>query len=194
MVKKLLLILLFLPHSLYIENAESNTKITSSSNSYLSSIFTPQEQQWIANKKQLTYVYDPDWQPFEWKNEIGLHTGIIADLLKIIGQKTEINFIAINTQTWADSVELVKNNKVVMFSAITQNKEREKYLRFTSTDIFSYPAVLLTKFDDKTVYLDLEKDTSKKIIGIVKGSGLGSFIKKTRNYSGINFKKVKKKT
>ncbi|RKZ98743.1 MAG: hypothetical protein DRQ43_01055 [Gammaproteobacteria bacterium] len=188
MVKKLLLILLFLPHSLYIENAESNTKITSSSNSYLSSIFTPQEQQWIANKKQLTYVYDPDWQPFEWKNEIGLHTGIIADLLKIIGQKTEINFIAINTQTWADSVELVKNNKVVMFSAITQNKEREKYLRFTSTDIFSYPAVLLTKFDDKTVYLDLEKDTSKKIIGIVKGSGLGSFIKKT--HPKLNFQEV----
>ena len=188
MLKKLLLILLFLPHSLYIENAESNTKVTPSANSYVSSIFTPQELQWIADKQQLTYVYDPDWQPFEWKNEIGLHTGIIADILKIIGQKTGINFIAKNTQTWANSVEQVKSNQVVMFSAITQNKEREKYLRFTSKDIFSYPAVLLTKFDDKTVYLDMKKDMSKKIIGLVKGSGLGSFIKETN--PELNFQEV----
>lgn len=188
MFKKLLLILLLLPQYLYIDNAESNTKITPSANSYLNSTFTPQELQWIAKKQQLTYVYDPDWQPFEWKNEIDLHTGIIADILKIIGQKTGVNFIAKNTQTWAESVEMVKSSKVVMFSAITQNKEREKYLRFTAKDIFSYTAVLLTKFDDKTVYLDIKKDMSKKIIGVVKGSGLGSFIKNT--HPELNFQEV----
>ena len=126
----------------------------------------------------ITYVYDPDWAPFEWKNDIGVHTGIIVDILNLVQKKSGINLKPVNTGTWAESVELVKNGKADMFSAITQNEERENYLNFTSQDIYSYPAVLVTKFDDKHVYLDIEKDFTGKTIGIVKSSGLGDYIKK----------------
>jgi len=141
------------------------------------SFFTPEEKKWLERKQAITYVYDPDWAPFEWKNEIGAHTGIIFDLLSIIQKKTGIKFIPVSTNTWEESVELVKNRRAAMFSAITQNSTRDEYLRFTSKDVFSYPAVFITHFDDKKVYLNTEKDFKGKKIGIIKGSGLGQYIK-----------------
>lgn len=148
-------------------------------------IFTLNEQSWLEKKQAITYVYDPDWAPFEWKNDIEMHTGIIADILDIIRKKTGINFVSVNTETWAESVDLVKSFKADMFSAITQNSEREKYLNFTSKDVYSYPAVLVTQFDDKTVYLDISKDFKNKKIGIVKSSGLGDYI--TEKHPELNY-------
>jgi|GEM_PF-2882509 len=142
------------------------------------SAFTPKELKWLDKKQALTYVYDPDWAPFEWKND-NRHTGIIADILSLISNKTGIKFTPIPTNTWKESVELVKSGKVAMFSAITKNKTREGYLNFTSKDIYSYPAVLITKFDDKSVYIDIKKDFIGKKIGIVKSSGLGRYIKES---------------
>jgi len=149
------------------------------SGAQLQSPFTPKELKWLDKKQALTYVYDPDWAPFEWKNDSNKHTGIIADILSLIGNKTGIVFTPINTDTWKESVELVKSGKVDMFSAITKNKTREGYLNFTLKDIYSYPAVLITKFDDKAVYINIEKDFKGKKVGIVKSSGLGRYIKES---------------
>lgn len=143
----------------------------------LESLFTTKEINWLDNKQAVTYVYDPDWAPFEWKNEIDHHTGIIADVLNLIKKRAGIELTPVNTNTWQESVELVKSKKVDMFSAITQNSDRGEYLNFTSRDIYTYPAVLITGFDDKTVYLNIEKDVKGKRIGVVKGSGLGRYIK-----------------
>ena len=149
------------------------------SESKFESSFTPNELKWLDKKQALTYVYDPDWPPFEWKNDNDKHTGIIADILNLIGNKTGIAFTPIHTNTWKESVELVKNGEVDMFSAITKNKAREDYLNFTLKDIYSYPAVLITKFNDKTVYINIEKDFKGKKVGIVKSSGLGRYIKES---------------
>lgn len=148
-------------------------------------LLTSKERQWLDKKQTLTYVYDPDWAPFEWKNDKDTHTGIIADILEIIKNKTGIAITPVNTNTWGESVDLVKSGKVEMFSAITQNTAREDYLNFTSKDIYSYPAVLITRFDDKTVYLDIKKDFKGKTIGIVESSGLGRYIKD--NYPEIEY-------
>ena len=105
MIFKLLLLFLF-PLSLFAHD--------DSDNSHIHSTFTQQESIWIAEKPTLTYVYDPDWAPFEWKNEIGLHTGIIADIMTILEHKTGIHFIPKHTDTWKESVGLVKSEKIDM--------------------------------------------------------------------------------
>ena len=156
-----------------------------SSKQPLKSLFTPNELMWLDKKQALTYVYDPDWAPFEWKSDIDKHTGIIADIISIIEKKSGIKLIPVNTDTWEESVNLVKSGKAGMFSAITKNEKREAYLNFTSKDIYSYPAVLITKFDDKSVYINLEKDAKGKKIGIVRSSGLGHYIKE--NFPGLEY-------
>ncbi len=171
------LLLFFLPFSLYANNLASNFNDHKADTSSFVTSLTPEELKWLDKNQSLNYVYDPDWAPFEWKNDIGQHTGIISDILHIIEHKTGINLVATNTKTWEESIKLAKNAKIDMLSAITINNDREKYLNFTSKTIFSYPAVLVTRFTDKTVYLDIKKDIKNKKIGIVKSSGLGSYIK-----------------
>ena len=177
--------LALLPLVLFANESSLNTSAKTSSKSNIDSLFTPEEHKWLEKKQALTYVYDPDWAPFEWKNDIDMHTGIIADILSLISKNAGIELIAINTDTWEKSVDLVNSGKADMFSAITQNSAREEHLNFTSRDIYSYPAVFITQFDDKAVYLDIDKDFKGKRIGVVKGSGLGQFIKE--KYPGLEY-------
>ena len=171
-------LLFFLSFVSLFANGEIDTQ-------YDSTLFTQKEISWLKKQKILKYVYDPDWAPFEWKNKLGLHTGIITDIIKIIEKKTHINFVAEDTDTWAKSVELVKNKKIHIFSAITQNKQRAKYLNFTKHDIISYSAVVITNFNDKSVYLNINSDMKCKRVGIVKGNGLGDYVQK--KYKNLHY-------
>ena len=124
---------------------------------------------------KITYVYDPDWRPFEWKDEMRkAHMGIIADILSMISQKTHIIFEPIPTESWKESVKLVKIGKADMFSAVPYTKERAAYLNFTKNNIYSYPAVLVSH---KGNLFDLDTDFQGKKIGIVKGNSLGDWIR-----------------
>ncbi len=182
------LIVFFLPLSLYANNTTINFDDNEIDASFFASSLTPKELKWLDKKQSLNYVYDPNWAPFEWTNDVAQHTGIISDILHIIKHKTGINLVAVNTKTWDESVKLANDAKIDMFSAITINSDREKYLNFTSKNIFSYSAVLVTKFSDKTVYLDIKKDIKNKKIGIIKSSGLGSHIKEQN--PNLNFVEI----
>ncbi len=140
-------------------------------------LFTEQEQAWIDKKAPITYVYDIDWAPFEWKNEVNRHTGIISDILKVIAQKSGLTFEAIHTNNWATAVLLAENNKVDMYSAIPYSSDRAEYMNFTANDIFQYNACFVKRSNDTTAYKELPKELRHKRIAIVKSSALGNSVK-----------------
>lgn len=140
--------------------------------------FTEKEQAWINKNIPITYVYDIDWAPFEWKNEVNRHTGIISDILSIIAEKSSLKFEAIHTNNWSTAVLLAENNKVDMYSAIPYSASRAKYMNFTSNDIFEYNACFVKHSDDQTSYKNLQEELIDKTIGIVRSSSLGNSIKK----------------
>ena len=168
-----------LPFALYADSPSALQSTDIQSTTPNKSMFTANELKWLEKQQAIPYVYDPDWAPFEWKNEIDNHTGIIADIMNLIHKRTGMRLMPVHTDTWDESVALVKNGEVGMFSAITQNAEREQYLNFTTRDIYTYPAVLITKFSDKTVYINVAEDFEGRKIGVVKSSGLGQYIKDT---------------
>jgi len=165
--------------------AANNVEIDRSE--FLSSL-TTEERGWLQSSPSLKMVYDPDWAPFEWQNSEGKHIGVIADVIQIIQSKTGLNIDVVNTSTWAKSVGMVKIGEADFFSAITVTPEREEYLNFSDNSIYSYPAVLLTKFSDPAVYLDARYDLKGKRVGIVKSSGLGAYIQSS--YPDLNFVEV----
>ena len=140
---------------------------------------TPVEQRWIEKHEPIAYSYDPDYAPFEWTNEVGLHSGIIADILKIVSTKTDISFVAIPAKTWTQALQLIKSGEVEMLSAVAKSSERQKYLNFTSQSIYSNSTLLLAHSDDNAVYLDILDGMSDKKIGIVKKTALGAYLKRT---------------
>ena len=136
------------------------------------SLFTEKEKEFIKKQLPVKYVFDPNWKPFEFKNEIGEHKGIIGDIFKIIKAKTNLNLIPIATNSWSEAKKLVRENKAEMFSAITENKKRKKYLNFTKHTIFTYPAVLISRADENP------ENWQEKRVGIKKGYVLIDYIKK----------------
>ena len=139
--------------------------------------FTKKEQAWIDKKIPITYVYDLDWAPFEWKNEVNRHTGIISDILNLISKNSGLKFEAIHTNNWSTAVLLAKNHKVDMYSAIPYSTDRAKYMNFTSNDIFQYNACFVKRSNDQTLYYDLQKELIGKTIAIVSSSSLGERVK-----------------
>ena len=159
------------------------------------------EKKWIYEKSEryydtakilvtLPYVYDPDWRPFEWKDEMRqAHLGIISDILSIISQKTKIQFTPLATESWNASVQKIKSGEAKMFSAVPYTKERAKYLNFTKNNIYSYPAVLISHIDAP---FTIDSKFQGKKIGIVKGNSLGEWVKKQYpKATFVTFKNIK---
>ena len=133
-----------------------------------------ENERYYITQNEIKYVFDPDWKPFEYKDEMTrAHQGIIADILSLVSIQTGITFKAVPTETWAESVELVKNKEADMFSAVPYTPQRAKYLHFTKNSIYSYPAVLVTNIENK---LMLNDTFEGQVIGIVKNNSLGAWI------------------
>ena len=139
---------------------------------------------WLSNNPKITYTYDPDWAPFEWTNDVNKHTGILADILAIIEQRSGIYFIPKHTDTWEDAVALVEDGNAQMFSGVTKNRQRENYLNFTSKDIYTYNASVVSKISDTKNYQNivLYKNIT---IALVKKNALSLHIQKI--YPQLNF-------
>ena len=103
------------------------------------------EIKFINHHNPIKYVYDVDWKPFEWKNDLAKHTGIIASIMQLIEEKSGLNFIALNTNSWNEAITKVKTDEASMFSVIGVTDERKKYLHFTKKPLFSTPYVLVSR-------------------------------------------------
>jgi len=149
------------------------------------------EREWLYKKIPVRYVYDRDWAPFEWQNEMGKHVGISFDILKLISSKTGIIFEEVATSSLKQSVGLVEQNKVDMYSAVAFNQTRAKDMNFTKNDIFHYKALFLTQNDSKINYMNDEHFENKKI-GVVPGNTLT--IKMQKKYPNNTFIDIKSTT
>lgn len=138
---------------------------------------TSAEKDWLKTHKPIQYVYDVDWPPFEWKNELGEHTGIIFDILHLIKQKSGIKFQRLNTEKWSNAIELMETNKADMYSGIGENQQRKQYLHFTKNNIFKTPYVFVTRVNDSHDYLEGFKVINNKKVAVVQGYTIHSILK-----------------
>ncbi|MEA3498109.1 MAG: transporter substrate-binding domain-containing protein, partial [Campylobacterota bacterium] len=145
---------------------------------------TKKEEKWLNKQHPIKYVFDPDWEPFEWNNGLDKHTGIIADLFVIIKKNSKLNLIEIPSKNWYEAIKKVKEKKADMFSAVGITDDRKKYLNFTSKNLFSVPYVFVSrKGEDYSTGFD---DLSKKVIAVNKNSTIQAMIEK--EYPNVNLK------
>jgi len=112
--------------------------------------FTKEEKEYLKSKKEIKMCMDPDWLPFT-KFENGIHTGISADIYKLISQKIPIPISEVQTKHWAQSLEFGKARKCDIFDFAIETPERKKYLNFTST-FLKVPLIIVTKLDVPFIY------------------------------------------
>ena len=140
--------------------------------------FSQKEQEWLATKPLIKYAYDPSWKPFEWKNGISQHVGIVADIIKIIGKTGGIRFVASPSNTWNEALGKIKNGSVDMMSAMARTKDREQYANFTKNVIFTIPNVFVSKKSSN--YKKGFADLKDKKVAVIGGYAIESLLKRDK--------------
>ncbi len=139
---------------------------------------TKLEQTWLDKKIPIKYVYDPDWAPFEWKNELEQHAGMISDILNIVAQKSGIEFTSVSVDNWKDAVVKAKNREVDMYSGINQTDEKSTYMQFTKKSIYKTPYVFVTRVEDNSDYFETFNALKNKRVAVVEDYSIHDTLKK----------------
>ncbi len=92
--------------------------------------FTTQEKEWIRLHPTVKVGVGPDWAPFDFVNNDGEYKGIANDYLKLISQKTGLQFETI-VDKWSNNLTKIKAKKIDLLNAVYYSEERNKYMSFT---------------------------------------------------------------
>jgi len=145
--------------------------------------FTEKEQEWINNHDTVYFGYDPGWRPLEFIDENGKHSGVTADYLRVIEEKSGINFEPYpNIKDWAEAEQLVADKKINFLPALAQNQRREEFLDFTNA-FFSYSFVIVSQKEGE--FIGGVGDLEGKNVAIVEGYQISDLLK--ADSIGMNF-------
>ena len=139
--------------------------------------YTKNERKWINTKPIIKYVYDINRAPFEYKNSLGHHSGISANILEMISIKTGIEFQPIETTSWLEATQLIRNRTSDMATFIIETKERKAHLNFSKKVLYKVPVVYLTSNEDTTIYENIQTEFKNKNIGFVQGRAISKKMK-----------------
>jgi len=150
--------------------------------------FTPEEQEWIDNHDTVFFGYDPGWRPLEFIDENGEHSGVTADYLKVIEEKSGINFEPYpNITDWSEAEQLLADKRISFLPALAQNQRREEFMDFTPA-FFSYSFVIVSEKEGE--FIGGVGDLEGKNVAIVEGYQISDLLK--ADSIGMNF--VRKQT
>lgn len=96
-------------------------------------VLNANEKTWLLNHPIIRVGMDPDYAPFEWKNEKGEFIGMAVDYLALMGKKLGVTFKIENSNSWAQVLESAKRGEIEMLSSIIQTPKRSEFLLFTKT-------------------------------------------------------------
>ncbi|MDX1795241.1 MAG: transporter substrate-binding domain-containing protein [Hydrogenovibrio sp.] len=136
-------------------------------------VLTPKESQWIKQHPTITLGSDYAWPPYDFVDQNQKHSGISADYLQLIEQKTGLK-IKIKSGVWNDILQQAKARKLDGLACAVKTAEREKYFLF-STPYTSMPLAIVTKGHKQVASL---KSLAGQTVAINKGSYLNEWLAK----------------
>jgi len=147
--------------------------------------FSEKETKYIEEKDSIKMCVLPYSMPYsDIKN--GKFTGFISDYIGLIEKKIKKPITLVPTDSWAQSLEFVKNRKCDILSSASKTSERENYLNFTKSYL-EVPFVLLTK--SGTSFIHNLSSLSNKKISVVEDYEIINILKE--KYKNIEFVPVK---
>jgi ABC-type amino acid transport substrate-binding protein len=139
-----------------------------------------QETAWLKAHPVIRHAPDPDYAPFEYKDETNRYSGVAPDILKLVGKKLGVEFKTVPAPTWAATLENVKQHKADLVAAATKTPERSEYMLFTSPYIEFNNVILVPEHVSGYFIL---KDFTGKTLAAIKGWAITDYIQK--QYPGI---------
>lgn len=147
-------------------------------------LLTNEEREWLQQNSHFKIVGDPAWLPYEGFDSDGNYVGIVPEILNLISINTGIEFEAITTDTWRESIDKILANEVDLISE-TNDSDLAQQLNFTRSYL-STPIVIVMRNSEN--YVESIAHIQHKTIGVVKDYGYLPQIRK--KYKHVSFVEV----
>jgi signal transduction histidine kinase/ABC-type nitrate/sulfonate/bicarbonate transport system substrate-binding protein len=147
--------------------------------------FSDNETKYIEEKDSIKMCVVPNAMPYSDIKD-GKFTGFVSDYIGLIEKKIKKPITLVTTNSWAESLEFVKNRKCDILSSASKTSERENYLNFTKSYL-EIPFVLLTK--SGTSFIHNLSTLSNKKISVVENYEILNLLEE--KYKNIEFVPVK---
>ena len=155
--------------------AKFEDKVTKAETNVPKIVFDDKEQNYLKQKGAIKMCIDPSWMPFERIDKEGKHDGIVADLMKLMQERSGINISLVPTKSWEESLQKASERQCDIFSLAMKTPNRLKYMDFT-TPYLIFPLVIATK--NKEIFVDSLESIIDKKIALVNGYAFNEILKK----------------
>ena len=137
---------------------------------------TAEEQAWLS-ENQTVRVRATDWPPYMIINENKPPQGITVEYLKLIEERTGINFeYEVTKQPFAEFLKSMKEGQGPdMTAIIAPSPERKEYLSFSTPYIIA--SYVIFARDQDEIFLDIN-DLAGKTVAVTKGHVMQQFLEK----------------
>lgn len=105
---------------------------------------TQEECDWLIKNPVIRVGVDEGYPPANFWDESGQLQGIDADFLSAISEFTGVKFELVKMESWAATVEAVKNLELDLLTCITSTPERAEFLAFTQVYL-DFPIAIITR-------------------------------------------------
>jgi len=142
--------------------------------------FTEDEQMFIQEHPTISIGVDPHFVPFEFIDSDGSYKGIAYDYIKIIEEKTGLEFVVTEGLTWNESYERAVEKTIDILPSISKTNDRERYFLF-SDGYYEFQRVIV--MEETVELVKTYKDLFGQTVAVQKNSSHHSFLK---DYPEIN--------
>lgn len=143
---------------------------------------TAQEQTWLAQHPVLKLGIDRNFDPYEWIDENGRYTGIVADYIRLLEQRLGVRIDPVKTkESWSEVLQSARIGEFDLMSCLVKTSGREDFLLF-SEPYLSSVAVIIS--EQAKGYIGNLKRLEGKTVVIHKGHYTNELLK--RDYPAIN--------
>ncbi|TDR18516.1 diguanylate cyclase domain-containing protein [Marinicella litoralis] len=129
---------------------------------------------------KIRYCIDPDWHPYESLKQ-NIHTGISSDFIAMLTQRTGIETELIPTNSWLETIELLKSGQCDLTPILNKTTEREEFLYFSEV-WYRAPNVLLSLKDEP--FLQGLENIENRTVAMTEGYRITEYVLK--HYPDIN--------
>ncbi len=135
--------------------------------------FTENELSFIENHPVIRLGVDPRFVPFEFIDDTGEHSGIAADYLELVSEKTGLTFEIAKNLTWPEAYDLALTGQLDALPAVGKTPEREANF-LLSEPYYFFKRVIVTKDTDK--HISSPEDLEGLAVAVQRNSSHHSYL------------------
>ena len=124
------------------------------------------EQRWLNEHPEIRLGIDPDWAPFEYRDEENTYRGMAADFISLMSQRLGIRMQPETIDNGNEVLLAAKGLQVDLLPAAMKTPQREEYLNFTQPYL-DFPMVIISRQD--TLFIGELADLTGKRTAVVSG-------------------------